>query len=83
METTDRPAVRAIVAARRIDAAKVVEVQVVGVAIVRRSRPIVAVVADIVETATEVVATTRSRVPDCGSTTEHTGEVYASIGAVI
>ena len=53
--------VRAIVVVRRIDVAIVVEVQVVGVVIVRRSRPIVAVVADIVETAIVVVAITRSR----------------------
>lgn len=56
--------VRAIVVERRIDVAKVVEVQVVRVAIVRRSRPIVAAVADIAETAIAVVATTRKRVPD-------------------
>ena len=51
--------VRAIVV-RRIDVAIVVEVQVIRVVIIRRSRPIVAVVADIVETAVIVVATTRS-----------------------
>ena len=61
METTDRKAVRAIVVVRQIDVAIVVEVQVVRVVIVRRSRPIVAVVADIVETAIVVVAITRSR----------------------
>ena len=61
METTDRVAVRAIVVVRRIDGAIVVEVQVVRVVIVRRSRPIVAVVANIVETAIIVVAITRSR----------------------
>ena len=55
---------RAIVADRRIDADKVVEAQAVGVATVRRSRPIGAAVADIVETAIEAVATTRSRVPN-------------------
>ena len=53
--------VRAIVVVRRIDVAIVVEFQVVRVVIVRRSRPIVAVVADIVETAVIVVAITRSR----------------------
>ena len=61
METTDREAVRAIVVVRRIDVAIVVEVQVVRVIAVRRCRPIVAVVADIVETAIVVVAITRSR----------------------
>ena len=60
METTDRVAVRAIVVVRRIDIAIVVEVQVVRVVIVRRSRPIVAVVADIVLTPIVVVAITRS-----------------------
>ena len=53
--------VRAIVVVRRIDVAIVVKVQVVRVVAVRRSRPIVAVVADIVETDIVVVAITRSR----------------------
>lgn len=53
-------AIRAIVVVRWIDVAIVVEVQVVRVVTVRRSRPIVAVVADIVETAIVVVAITRS-----------------------
>lgn len=61
METTDRVAVRAIVVVRRIDVAIVVQVQVVRVVIVRRSRPIVAVASDIVQTAVVVVAITRSR----------------------
>ena len=52
--------VRAIVVVRRIDVAIVVEVQVVRVVAVRRCRPIVAVVADIVQTAVVVVAITRS-----------------------
>lgn len=56
--------VRAIVVVRRTDAVKDAEVQAVRVAIARRSRPIVAVVADIVETAVAVAATTRSRIPD-------------------
>ena len=64
METTDRVTVRAIVVVRRIDVAIVVEVQVVRVVIVRRSRPIVAVAADIAETATIAAAITRSRIPD-------------------
>ena len=54
-------AIRAIVVVRWIDVAIVVEVQVVRVVTVRRSRPIVAVVADIVETTIVVVAITRSR----------------------
>ena len=61
METTDRVAVRAIVVVRRIDVAIVVEVQVVSVVIVRRSRPIVAVASNIVQTSIVVVAITRSR----------------------
>ena len=52
--------VRAIVVVRRIDVAIVVEVQVVRVVAVRRCRPIVAVVADIVLTPIVVVAITRS-----------------------
>ena len=55
---------RAIVIARRIDVATVAEVQVVGVVIARRSRPIAAVVADTADTAVIEAATTRSRVPD-------------------
>ena len=64
LETTDRSTAQAIVAGRRIDAAIVVEAQPVRVVIVRRSRPIAAVVADIVETAIVAAATTRSRLPD-------------------
>ena len=63
METTDRSTERATVAARRIDAAIVAEVQAVRVVTVRRSRPIVTAVADIAETA-NAVAKTRSRIPD-------------------
>ena len=55
-----------MVAARRIDAAIAVEVQVVRVVAVRRGRPIVAEVTDSVETATAGVAITRSRIPSCG-----------------
>ena len=61
LDTTDRLSVRAIVAVRRKDVAIVGEVQVARVVIVRRSRPIVAAAADIVETAIVVVAITRSR----------------------
>ena len=53
-------AVRAIVIVRRIDVAIVVEVQVVRVVTIRRCRPIVTVVANIVEAAIVVVAITRS-----------------------
>ena len=61
METTDRITVCAIVVVRRIDVAIVVEVQVVRVVAVRRCRPIVAVVSNIVQTSIVVVAITRSR----------------------
>jgi len=61
LEATDRLTVRAIVVVRRIDVAIVVEVQVVRVVAVRRGRPIVAVVTDIVQTAIVVVAIPRSR----------------------
>ena len=64
METTDRTTERAIAADRRIDVAKAAEVQVARTVTARRSRPVVAVAADIAETAIEVVATTRSRIPD-------------------
>ena len=57
---------RAIVVVRRRDVAIVAEVQAVRVVIARRSRPIAAAVADIVETATAVAAITRSRIPDGG-----------------
>ena len=51
---------------RRQDVARAAAVQdeVVRFAIIRRSRPIVAVVADIAQTAVDVVAITRSRIPD-------------------
>ena len=55
---------RAIAEVRRIDEAIVVEVQVVREVAVRRSRPKEAVVADIVETAIDAAAPTRSRIPD-------------------
>ena len=83
METTDRLTVRAIVAVRRIDVAKVVEVQAERVVTVRRSRPIVAVVADMVETAIVVAAITRSRIPDGLICAELAGEVHAFVGAVV
>ena len=49
---------RAIVVVRRQDSAKFAEVQAARVADVRRGRPIVAVVTDIVETAIGVAAKT-------------------------
>jgi hypothetical protein len=64
LETTDRVALRATAVFRRIDAAKVAEEQAVRAVIARRSRPIVAVVADISQPTNVVVAITRSRVPD-------------------
>ena len=65
LETTDRLTVRAIgVAVRRIDVDNVVEEQAARAVIERRRRPIVAGVADIVETAIDAVAITRSRVPN-------------------
>ena len=55
MDATDREAVHACAVVRRIDVAIAVEVQVVHVEIVRRSRPIVAECAGIlVELANEV-----------------------------
>ena len=75
--------VRAIAAARRIDTARVAEVQGVREVIVRRSRTIEAAVADKAETAIEVAAITRSRVPDGGSPAELAGEVHAFVGAII
>ena len=58
-------------------------VDVVRAAIARRSRPIVAAVADIEETANAAAATTRSRVPDSGITAELSGEVHAFIGTAV
>ena len=75
--------VRAIVVARRTDVAIDAEVQIERVVTVRRSRPIEAVAADIVETANVAVAITRSRVPDGGCRTELAGEVHAFVGAVV
>ena len=83
LETTDRPTVRAIVVVGRKDVATAAEVQVVCAAIVRRSRPIDAVVADIDETAIAVAAITRSRVPDGRCRTELAGEVHAFVGAIV
>ena len=83
LETTNRSTVRAIVVVGRKDAATAAEVQVVRAAIVRRSRPIDAVVADIDETAIAVAAITRSRVPDGRCRTELAGEVHAFVGAIV
>ena len=55
---------------QRKDAATAAEEQAVRVAIVRRSRPIAAEVADIAQTAIVAVAKTRSRIPDGRSRTE-------------
>lgn len=81
-EATDRQTVREKVVARRIDAARAVEVQAVRAVAVKRSRPIVAV-ADKAQAATVGVAITRSRIPDSGSTAELAGEVHAFIGTAV
>ena len=83
METTDRAAVRAIVVVRRIDAAIVAQVQAVRVAIVRRSRPIVAAASDIGQTAVAEAATTRSWVPDGRGRAELAGKVHAFVGTIV
>lgn len=74
---------RAIAVVRRKDAAIVVEVQVVRVVAARRSRPTAAEAADIVETAIDAAAITRSRIPDGGGIAETAREVYAFFTAVI
>ena len=83
METTNRLTVRATVVVRRTDVAIVVEVQVVRVVIVRRSRPIGAEVADMVEKAVTVAAKTRTRVPDGRGRTEFAGEIDTLITLAI
>ena len=83
LETTDRLTVRAIVVARRIDAAIVAEVQVVRVVAVRGSRPTIADIADNVETAIAAAAITRSRIPDDRCRAKLTGEVHAFVGTVV
>ena len=55
---------RALAAVRRTDAFIHLDEQVVRAVVDRRSRPIVAANADIVETANGVVAPTRTRIPD-------------------
>ena len=75
--------VRAIVAARRIDVAIVVEAQAVRLVAVRRCRPTVAADTDTAEASIAVAATPRSRIPDGGSTAELAGEVHAFIGTVV
>ena len=67
----------------QIDVVFIVEVKVVRVAIARRSRPIEAAIADIVETAIVVVEITRSRIPDGRGTTELAGEVHTLASGVI
>ena len=79
---------RANAVARRRDAAiavidKAAEVHVVRFVIARRSRPIEAVVADIVQTAVVGAAITRSRIPDGGCRTELAGEVHAFVRTLV
>ena len=83
LETTDREAARPAVAERRIDAATIVEAQVVRAAAIRRRRPTEAVVTDIAQHPNVEVAITRSRIPDGGGTAELAGEVHASAGAIV
>ena len=85
LETTDRQAERAMVAARRRTVADEVEMQEVRAGPVRisRPRPIAAVVADTVEPTINVATTTRSRIPDGLICAELTREVHAFVGAVI
>ena len=83
LETTDRMTERASAVERRIDVAIAVEVQIARVLIARRSRPIVAAVADTEETAIAAVAFTRSRIPDGLICAELAGEAHAFVGAVI
>ena len=64
MDATDCLTEGSIEVVPRIDVAAAVEVQVVREATARRSRPGVAVEADIVETAIANAAITQSRVPD-------------------
>ena len=67
-----------------MDVAIAAEVQGVREVIVRRSRPIAAVVADTADTASsEVAAITRSRIPDGRCRTELAGEVHAFIGTAV
>ena len=70
-----------IAVVRRIDVAFVivVEGQAGRVVTARRSRPIEAVVADKAEAPIIEATITRSRIPDGGSTAEHTGEVHAFV----
>ena len=73
---------RTIAVVRRIDAAIVVEAQVVRAVMSWSNRPIVAD-ADTEQRPTIVVAKTRSRVPDGGSTAKIAGEVYTLFAAII
>ena len=66
-----------------MDVAIAVEVQEVRVVTVRRSRPIVAVVADIAETAIAEATITRSRIPDGLICAELTRKIHSFIGAVV
>ena len=76
---------RAKGAARRQDVARAADVQdeVVRFAIIRRSRPIVAVAADTAQTAVAVVAITRSRIPDGLVRAKLVGEVHTFVVAVV
>lgn len=83
LDAADRQTVRAIVEAHRIDSAIEVEAQVVREVAARRCGPMAAVVADIVETASAVVAITRTRVPYSRCRTKLAGEVHAFVCIVV
>ena len=87
LETTDRRTERAIAVFRRIDVAKVVEEQAARADIATRSRPIAAVavaeVTDTEQTAIDVAAITRSRVPDGRFSAELAGEVHAIVDKIV
>ena len=68
---------------QRFDVAIAAEAQEVRGATAGRSRPVVAVVADNVETAIAEVAITRSWVPDGLIGTELTREVHAFVRVVV
>ena len=82
LETTDRATVRECAAAARRDAAIAVELQDVRLVSAKRRRPIPAVVADIVEAVTAVVAITRSRVPD-DLICKTAGEIHTFVRVVV
>ena len=76
---TNRLTVRTLVVVGRTDAAVVAEDQVISAIVIRRTRPIIAVVTYNVEGAIVRIKTARGRVPALGARGEISLEVHSTV----